>query len=1049
MPKDLMDRLLEAVTGEPLRRKVLLAHSYAQGQQLLERLCARAGAIANVEIETVRGLAAKRAKLELFLNGITLLEEGQVFWIVRMLMEELATEAPTGYIHEGNLKPGIVDGVNRSLGELRLARLAAADLRAEAFTHSGKAEYMRQLLSRYESYLTEHRTTDFAGLVHYVTPDSEDTVYLAIEPTGWTRAEREMTVRIAGERLEILEAEAPFGQNAGFAGNSIALFSASGPIAEVREGLRRMLGQVDSIDGIEIMAADYERYAPIVYDHAKALGLACTLSSGLPIGYCPAGQAALGLLDWIQEGYPVSKLTELLRHGRLRIEDERFTQNSWIRLLEQSGIGWGKDRYISLLGPSGLAEGDREQGAALHAHALQWFGSLPDNDQWHPFELLNWLARNVAIYAAGRSPEDAGVHSSLRELALTHAKSPSGSMSRDLAIRYVRGMLDGIRIRVSPTPKPGAIHVSSLAGGGWSGRGLFWIPGMDESSWSVSARQDPVLLDKERIRLSPDLTTRREGASAQRLERESRIGFLRGELWLSYSSYDPGEQKSHGAAFEMLQLFRLRTGDATKDFGALSDALGEPYGVLDMRWAAGGYIGQANRPQKAAAPVTAPNTVPKNAHHAPPNAAPNAALNIALNTAPNTAPKTVPNTGPSTAPKAAHHAPPNAESVRLPLNGIDAWAKLLANARGERLDGREAIRGSYPALAEGYRAVTLRQADELSAYDGWIGELNRVMEQGDRQGESSPGIVPKRDYISVSELEQYASCGLRYYFGYVLNLRSKETAELDRTSWLQANEKGSLLHETYRRYMEEATGNGARAAVHERERLNRLLEQVLSEFASRIPAPSSHVFDKEAEELRRDADVFYHVESVNADQPLFFELELKTEAGEPMEVELANGMRIRLKGFIDRIDRIGPHEYRIIDYKTGSPAKFKLSEYFSGGTQLQHAIYSVAAEQWLRTSGYDAQASVTEADYRFPTAKGRGEFVRREQNRRSELAVVIKGLLDSRESGLFIPASDIQQCRWCDYASVCGAHATRMVEKRQLEGNGGLLGTLLEVESYG
>ncbi|WP_181376715.1 PD-(D/E)XK nuclease family protein, partial [Paenibacillus agaridevorans] len=198
---------------------------------------------------------------------------------------------------------------------------------------------------------------------------------------------------------------------------------------------------------------------------------------------------------------------------------------------------------------------------------------------------------------------------------------------------------------------------------------------------------------------------------------------------------------------------------------------------------------------------------------------------------------------------------------------------------------------------------------------------------------------------------------------------------------------------------EEATGNGARAAVHDRERLYGRLEQALLAFASRIPAPSSHIFVKEAEELRRDADVFYHVESVNAVQPLFFELELKTEAGEPMEVELANGMRFRLKGFIDRIDRIGPHEYRIIDYKTGSPAKFKPSEYFCGGTQLQHAIYSVAAEQWLRTSGYDAQASVTEADYRFPTAKGRGEFVRREQNRRSELAVVIKGLLDSRESG--------------------------------------------------
>ncbi|MDQ6422873.1 PD-(D/E)XK nuclease family protein [Paenibacillus sp. LHD-117] len=999
MPMDLIDRLYEKLSEDPLKPKVLLTGTYAQGQQLLEQLCARKGAVAYAGVATVRGIAAERSKLELFVKGIALLDEGQTFWIVKMLMEELAAEYPEGYVRADDLKPGIVDGVHRAVVELRLAGLTAAELLTDAFTNPGKAEYVKQLLSRYETYLSDKDMTDVAGLLPYVAADSGETIYLAMEPTGWTRAERQMIEKIAGGRLFRLEAETPFAVNAAFAANSFGMFGASGSIAEVREGLRRLLAEPDArFDRAELLLSDYETYAAIVYAQAEAMGLPATLSGGLPLVYCPAGQAAVGLLDWIEEGYPVSKLAELLRHGHLRIEDERYTQSSWIRLLERSGVGWGKERYLALLEPNRLPEEKQEQGEALYGHAKSWLVPLPDGgDDWHPIRLLEWLAGVEDRYAARRSPEDQAVHSSLQELAARYARSPAGLMSKELAIRYVRGMLDDIRIRVAPTPKPGAVHVSSLADGGWSGRALTWIVGMDERSWSVSTRQDPVLLDEERLRLSPFLEARSKRASSQRLERESRIGLIRGEVWLSCSSYDSGEQKSRSAAFEMLQMYRLQSSDETKDFGALARALGEPYGVMDVRQGA------------------------------------------------------------------------DMESRREPLDAVDAWAKLLANGAGERLDGREAIRRSYPALAEGYRAGLLRQADELSAYDGWL-ELDLASAEGAsgmteaqagtegsegsgslRSGRAHGGqeMTSKHDYISVSQLEQYASCGLRYYFGYVLKLRPKESAEFDRSRWLQANERGSLLHETYRRYMVEATGNGSKPAAHDRDRLGRLLGAVLSEFAAAIPAPSPHVFAKEAEEIRRDAEIFYQTEAASPDHPLFFELELQAENGEPMEVVLADGLRLRLKGFIDRIDRIGPHRYRIIDYKTGSPSKYKPNDYFSGGTQLQHAIYAVAAEQWLRESGYDALAEVAEADYSFPTVRGRGEFVRREQNRRDELAAVVNGLLDSRASGVYIPTSDPQQCRWCDYQSVCGAHAERMAEKRQLPDNAELLRTLLEVEELG
>ncbi|MGO4376309.1 PD-(D/E)XK nuclease family protein, partial [Paenibacillus sp. MCAF20] len=153
-----------------------------------------------------------------------------------------------------------------------------------------------------------------------------------------------------------------------------------------------------------------------------------------------------------------------------------------------------------------------------------------------------------------------------------------------------------------------------------------------------------------------------------------------------------------------------------------------------------------------------------------------------------------------------------------------------------------------------------------------------------------------------------------------------------------------MLHDVFRRYLEDVTDKGAKPVMHDKDRLIEIMETVIEENTLSIPAPNMHIFAKECEEIRRDVEIFYHNEVGKTDQPCFFELELATHDGEPMEIHLSGGIRFKLKGFVDRVDRIGPHEYRIIDYKTGSTSKYKALEYFSGGTQLQHAIYSIAVE---------------------------------------------------------------------------------------------------------
>ncbi|MGF9913342.1 PD-(D/E)XK nuclease family protein [Paenibacillus ehimensis] len=963
---DLIDRLYQKINEAPFSPKVLLARSYAQGHQLLEQICKRYEAVFNVEVQTLRGTVTANTKSELFRRNIRLLDEGQAVWVVRELMKQLAIENPMSYINESMLKPGIVNQLNRVIFDMRLAGLRSDEVKAECFTNLHKGEYLKRLLAAYETYLRKNYLTDAAGLADYLKPGGDETIYLALAPTGWTLVERNMIHKLSGERLCILNSDAPFYRNEAFSKNQFAMFRATGSLAEVKEGFRRILSDPAALDKMEIMLSDYEHYAPIIQSHAEALGVEFTLSNGLPLVFCDAGKAVVGILDWIVEGFPVKRLSEMLRHGYISFSDERWTRTDWVRLLEKSGIGWGRERYLAILRPERLSEEEREQGTALLTYVKDWFDRLPEGNVWNPFILLEWVTDFVQKYVPARSLDDAHVGVVLKEMTKRYSAIPSEPMPMDLAIQYVKEMLAGIRIRATASPKPGSIHISSLQNGGWSGRERTWILGMDERTWSISAVQDPLLLDQERITLSKHLEPAKERAMNARSERESRLSRIRGEIWLSYSSYDVGEQKSQGPAFEMLQVLRLQSGDLSLDYGALEHSLGEPYRVMDIMHTTG---------------------------------------------------------------------------VHAPVDGIDAWAGLLQEPNGKSKDGLQAMMETYPALAAGYQALAFRLDERLSAYDGWL-EID--------SSTSSHGLddVQRSDAISVSQLEKYASCGLQYYFYYVLKLRPKEVSEFDRTRWLQASERGSLLHDIFRRYLEDVTDKGTKPVQHDKGRLVEIAEAVIRENALTIPTPNPHVFNKECEEIRRDAEIFYLHEVGRTDQPCFFELELAAQDGESMEIRLPGGINFKLRGFVDRIDRIGPHEYRIIDYKTGSTSKYKAAAYFSGGTQLQHAIYSIAVEQWLRETGRDPEARVTEAEYYFPTERGRGEKVTRLQNRREDLASVVAKLLDSLNRGVYIPAKDSMVCRWCDYQAVCGSHADWMAGKRESSVNADILSTLLEVEGH-
>ena len=71
---------------------------------------------------------------------------------------------------------------------------------------------------------------------------------------------------------------------------------------------------------------------------------------------------------------------------------------------------------------------------------------------------------------------------------------------------------------------------------------------------------------------------------------------------------------------------------------------------------------------------------------------------------------------------------------------------------------------------------------------------------------------------------------------------------------------------------------------------------------------------------------------------------------EPVEIDLGGGLTFRIAGRIDRIDKVGPRRFEVIDYKTGGFWRDDWTGTFNGGRRLQHALYGLAAVELLRRS---------------------------------------------------------------------------------------------------
>lgn len=355
-----------------------------------------------------------------------------------------------------------------------------------------------------------------------------------------------------------------------------------------------------------------------------------------------------------------------------------------------------------------------------------------------------------------------------------------------------------------------------------------------------------------------------------------------------------------------------------------------------------------------------------------------------------------------------------------PPRALDETEWWLSRVQGPAFSGGRgapAVRAAYPWLADGFTAETERDSNLFTVWDGWIRDPAGL----DPRTSDSP--------TSCSRIQNLARCPYSYFLKRVLRIQPPEDARADPTVWLNALEKGSLLHEVFRRFYADPAGAAVRP-LFDRDwgRMKEIARDELAKWKKKIPPRSDAAFDALREDVLVACRTFLLREETHCRDvtPRWFEVgfgpsrESTDPPGgpEPVRIPLGAGKAFRLSGRIDRVDEESPDAYQVWDYKTGSSWDTADPKRGRGGRRIQDALYAQALEVLLARGGRPGR--VVKSGYFYPGRRGEGERYAAPLDVAATRRT-LTALFDLLRAGAFPHTPSKEDCSICDFGKVCGS----------------------------
>ncbi|MCA9738794.1 MAG: PD-(D/E)XK nuclease family protein [Gemmatimonadetes bacterium] len=389
------------------------------------------------------------------------------------------------------------------------------------------------------------------------------------------------------------------------------LFAAASVEEELREVLRRALGAGLPWDEVEIVTPDAQVYGSALHALAERLGVPVTFGVGLQVARTRPGRALATWFRWIEGGFHAAEIRRLLEAGDLRPPAEHSPDGMTLsRRFRSLRIGWGRERTAARLRSRRAvvervraradAPDPRQEQAALELDALaallepilDGIPPLPDHPldrsgpRVSPAALAVGLRRFLTFVPAENAVDQtawdrldrvlARVEATLRRE--THYAAAAAALRAHLQIRVPAPRAEG---KAPWSSDGGHVYLTDLEHGGYTGRAATFVVGMDADRFPGADTQDPLLLDRERMRLGRShLPTSGDRIHERRFLFAALLARLRGRVTVSWCGWEPSEARTRSPASEVLLACRLRTGDPEASFETVRALVGAPVATI-------------------------------------------------------------------------------------------------------------------------------------------------------------------------------------------------------------------------------------------------------------------------------------------------------------------------------------------------------------------------------------------------------------------------------------------------------------------------------------
>ncbi len=337
-----------------------------------------------------------------------------------------------------------------------------------------------------------------------------------------------------------------------------AILSCPGETSEVQEAVREALAFVAAEEGrsfndVAILCRSREQYDAILRDTLGSLGIKTYFRGGRPLAEQPDARLLSLLLAAVRSDFSRASVMELACHTD--------SHSHWDALSVQLGIVGGEQQWIEHLeaassGPDKEQREpdeerhrerwhrDAEQALAFVRKLMSLLGGLPGEAKWSEYG-----ATLVTAFRAlgGRSEAIVDCIRTLAELEEFQPRVPFETFA-DCCWKAVEAFPD----------QPGQFQGGGIfVGDVMSARGLSWpvviLLGLVEKSFPRVIREDPLLTDDDRARISPDLPRKLDGYEEERLLFSLTTEAAREKLVLTYPRLEPSTSRPRVASFLLLE----------------------------------------------------------------------------------------------------------------------------------------------------------------------------------------------------------------------------------------------------------------------------------------------------------------------------------------------------------------------------------------------------------------------------------------------------------------------------------------------------------------